>query len=72
MRFLIFGMLTEVEEELIRPIAIILRRASFRFHDLSVFQVLGFHNIRSPLLREKPPEATAKNTQRAFHFSHGS
>ncbi len=41
----LFGTLTEVEEELTRRIAIILRRASL-FHDSTVLEVLDFQEIK--------------------------
>ena len=43
MCFFVFGLLMEVEEELIRRIAIVSRRASFRFHDCSVVEVFNLH-----------------------------
>ena len=56
--------------ESIRRMAIILRRASFPFSWLSVFELL-IEQLRAPLLGQKKPEAAAKNTRRAFRTFQG-
>ena len=62
-------MRTEAAREFIKQMAMILRRASFRFHDLSACDAfLSSKNEFVVWGKAKPPEATAKNTWSAFQL----
>ena len=68
---ILFVLLTDVEEELIKLIIIVFQCASFLFSCFfPVFDGLGSKQM-SLFWGTKPPEATAKTTQRAFRVPWG-
>ena len=68
MHVFIFELLTEVEHELLKQIAIMFRGACFLFSWVVDFCRLEFQKNNVAFQREKRPEATAKTTQMAFQI----